>query len=167
MLSSMTAMTLTTLINERLAELGITKHELVVRLRYDNINKGLRRLQSVIGGDLDGCADILPKLAGALQTHPDAVLRAIQATREEQQRDRVRAEEEREREWARAFTPHAIILTERTVPSPMVACAMTMGERNLLIELDQTRPRRTYVHQALSESNGRLVRFGGEIPFFG
>jgi hypothetical protein len=54
MLSSMTAMTLTTLINERLAELGITKHELVVRLRYDNINKGLRRLQSVIGGDLDG-----------------------------------------------------------------------------------------------------------------
>src|SRR4051794_28011046 len=155
------------LISSRLAELGMTKHQLAIQLGYRNLNKALRRLRGLMAGDLDGGEELVARLPDALQLPPCAVNRAIQATRHQQERDRIEADEERERAWREAFTPHAIILTERTVPSQITICAFTKGDRLRCIEIDHTRPRSTFARQALRTMNQRLTKYGGQLPFYG
>jgi hypothetical protein len=144
------------LVSSRLGDLGLTHRELVIRLGYRKINKGLRRLSKLQAGDLDGCADLLTRLPDALHVSRETVAEVIHQTRERQGPDRAKAEEERERAWRRSFVPHGIILTERSIPSQITICAFTKGDRLRFIELDHTRPRSTFPRQALSALNQRL-----------
>jgi hypothetical protein len=57
---------------------------------------------------------------------------------------------EREAEWRRTFQPHAVIQTQRTVPTQIFICGLTGGaERWLIIRFDLSRPPVTFVEQAL------------------
>ena len=49
------------------------------------------------------------------------------------------------------FLPHAIILTERSVPSPIFVAALVGVEKILRIDFDTSLPEETYVHQALAQ----------------
>jgi hypothetical protein len=49
------------------------------------------------------------------------------------------------------FRPHAIIATDRSVPSPIFVAAIVGVEKILRIELDTSLPEETYVHQALAK----------------
>ncbi len=52
-----------------------------------------------------------------------------------------REAEAREKIWRENFRPHAIILTERTVPSPMFVAAIVGVEKLFRIDLDPTQAR--------------------------
>ncbi|MCJ2010425.1 hypothetical protein [Methylobacterium sp. J-092] len=70
-----------------------------------------------------------------------------------------------------AFTPHAIIVCERSVPTSPTFAAI-LGIDNLLkLSLDPSRGEHTYLQQALDGLQNRLARyetdsFKGKIPYF-
>ncbi|MBM0206591.1 hypothetical protein JNW90_28970 [Micromonospora sp. STR1s_5] len=156
----MTELPIKALIDERSRDLGLSRQELVVALGYANIAKGVRRLRSVEGGDFEHAGHLMASLPNALQVPPETLVAAIQATTD------VLGARAREA-CRRSFKPHAIIRTERTIPSQTTLAAFTHAERLLLVPLDTGQPRATWVRQALVTMNVRLRQFGGVIPFFG
>jgi len=68
--------------------------------------------------DLSGCA-----LPAAIDVPPEMVERAIEETRRRTAEAKEAAEQARQTVWRAAFRPHAIILTERTVPQPFFVAA--------------------------------------------
>ena len=62
-----------------------------------------------------------------------------------------------------AFRPHAIIATDRSVPSPIFVAALIGVERILRIELDTSLPEQTYVQQALAKLPAQTIAFGRPI----
>jgi hypothetical protein len=57
----------------------LSRSELVARSGYENISKGLRRLDQVYAGDLDKAGTLLGALPSALNLPPDTVQTAIRA----------------------------------------------------------------------------------------
>ena len=77
------------------------------------------------------------------------------------------AQEQDEAAWRAAFRPHAVILTERMVPSQIFFCgAMGGTERFRIIRFEDTRAPVTFVPQVLKALPGK-VNPGGFVPFFG
>ena len=68
-----------------------------------------------------------------------------------------------EAEWRVAFRPHAIIATDRSVPSPIFVAALIGVERILRIELDTSLPKETYAQQALAKLPEQTIAFGRPI----
>ena len=58
------------------------------------------------------------------------------------------------------FRPHAIIVTDRSVPSPIFVAALVGVEKILRIDFDTSLPEETYVHQALAELPEQTIAFG-------
>ena len=73
----------------------------------------------------------------------------------------------KEQAYRASFVPHAVILTERTVPSQITFCALTRGESALQIALGTARSRGSYPRQALAMINQRTDGQRLAIPFFG
>jgi hypothetical protein len=61
------------------------------------------------------------------------------------------------------FRPHAIIATDRSVPSPIFVAALIGVEKILRIDFDTSLPEETYVHQALAELPEQTIAFGRPI----
>ena len=61
------------------------------------------------------------------------------------------------------FRAHAIILTERSVPSPIFVAALIGVEKILRIDFDTSLPEETYVHQALEQIPEQTIAFGRPI----
>jgi hypothetical protein len=61
------------------------------------------------------------------------------------------------------FRPHAIIVTERSIPSPIFIAALIGVEKILRIEFDTSLPEETYVHQALAQIPEQTIAFGRPI----
>ena len=158
---------LATLITDRLARLGLNTHALAARLGYVNTNKGHRRLASMMEGRLAGQAELLSRLAAALHVSPEEVTDAVRATAVAKEQGRREAEATEERRYRTSFVPHAVIVTERQVPSQITLCAVTRGEAALRITLDTTRPRASFACQTLTELNHRTEGGRREIVFFG
>jgi len=57
-------------IESRVAEM-LRQSELISRLGYKNISRGLRSLARLSAGDLDGYPGLIPKLPSALQVDPE------------------------------------------------------------------------------------------------
>ena len=55
-----------TLIRSRMTELGLTRGELSKRLGYKNIAKGIRRIDVLCDGDIEGTKQFLDVLAASL-----------------------------------------------------------------------------------------------------
>ncbi len=59
-----------------------------------------------------------------------------------------------------SFRPHAILITERTVPSQITICGMVKGDRLRVVTFDDDIPRDTYVQYVMD-------RLPDGLPFFG
>ena len=67
--------------------------------------------------------------------------------------------EAREKIWRENFRPHAIILAERTVPSPMFVAAIVGVEKLFRIDLDPTQAPVSFVRQALDRLPEGVIGF--------
>lgn len=63
-------------------------------------------------------------------------------------------------EWRVAFRPHAIIATNRSVPSPIFVAALIGVEKILRIDFDTSLPEETYARQALAKLPEQTIAFG-------
>lgn len=61
------------------------------------------------------------------------------------------------------FRPHAIIATDRSVPSPIFVAALIGVQKILRIDFDTSLPEDTYVHQALAQIPEQTIAFGRPI----
>jgi hypothetical protein len=169
------------LIHARMTELGLDRQALGHRLGYQNPFKAAGRVCALCDGHLTSRKSraALERLHEALEASPEVVTRAVAATGQILSEMEIQAEEERRRaaeaaeaEWCARFLPHAVIQTERTVPSHITFCALTGGaERWLVIAFDVSKPPITYIKQALEalpekapvgHDGKRAVRFFGE-----
>src|SRR6476469_9328012 len=103
------ALAIETLVRGRCEELGLKPVELVRRCGYQNVSKGLRRLEQLRAGDFARTSGLLRALPAALQVPVDVVEEAIQGTQRYQC-------EAAEAAWRAAFRSHAVIITQRTIP---------------------------------------------------
>src|SRR3954468_16190930 len=146
---------LASLIETRLKELNLDRHALGFRLGYKNPAKAAGRVNALCWGHLTNRKSraALSRLPDALGLSPELVQRAIRETEQVLAEQERQAEEERrlarereEAEWRSAFRPHAIIQTERTVPSQITICGLTGGARRWLwIGFDLSKPPVTFV----------------------
>lgn len=71
------------------------------------------------------------------------------------------------------FKPHAIILTERSTPSPIWVAGIIGVAKLKRIDLDQSQPELTFLEQAMAGLRARLERWkvsgngSGQLPAFG
>jgi hypothetical protein len=137
------------LIRSRMTELGLSRGEFAKRLRYKNIAKGIRRIDALCDGDLEGTKQFLDALPQALETSAETVKRALDKTVREIEMAEKHEAEARDKVWRENFCPHAIILTERTVPSPIFVAAMIGVDKLLRIDLDATQGPVSFVRQVL------------------
>ena len=84
---------------------------------------------------------------------------AIEETRRRTGKTQEATEQARQTVWRAAFRPHAIILTERTVPQPFFVAAFIGIERLLRIDFDLALVPVTYTNQALAGLRRRLAEF--------
>jgi hypothetical protein len=124
-----------TLVRSRMIELGLSRGELAKRLGYKNIAKGIRRIDAWRDGDLEGTKQFLNVLPQALELSAETVKRALDQTVRELESAEKQEAEARDKIWRENFRPHAIILTERTVPSPIFVAAIIGVEKLLRIDL--------------------------------
>jgi hypothetical protein len=61
------------------------------------------------------------------------------------------------------FRPHAIIVPERHIPSPIFAVALIGIEKILRLDIDTSLPEQTYFDQALAKLPDQTIAFGKPI----
>jgi hypothetical protein len=173
-------MPLANLIHTKMTELGLDRQALGLRLGYQNPLKAAGRVYALCDGHIKSRKSraALGRLPEALEVPPEIVRRAVAATEEIFLEMEIQAEEQRRRgaeaaeaEWRKRFRPHAVIQTERTVPSQITFCGLTGGaERWLIIPFDLSKSPISYIKQAL-EALPEKARFGRDgkrfVPFFG
>lgn len=162
------------LIVDRSQVLGLSRADLVRRTSYKNIPKGLRRLDDLLSGELDKARVLIGALPAVLDVPPEMVEHAIEETRRQVADAKEAARQAREAAWRAAFRPHAIVLTERTVPQPIFVAAIIGVERLLRMDFDLALPPVSYVSQAqagirrkLSEFKSESGRISDALPAFG
>ena len=143
-----------------MTELGLSRGEFVKRLGYKNIAKGIRRIDALCEGDLDGTKQFLDVLPQALETSAETVKRALDQTVRELELAAKHEAETRDKLWRETFCPHAIILTEHTVPSPIFVAATIGVEKLLRIDLDPTQGPVSFVQQVLDRLPEGVPAFG-------
>ena len=153
------------LIRSRMTELGLSRGEFAKRVGYKNRAKGIRRIDALCDGDLAGTKQILDMLPQALETSPDTVKRALDHTVREIELAEKQEAEARDIIWRENFRPHAVILTERTVPSPIFVAAIIGVEKLLRIDLDATQEPVSFVRQVLNRLPEEIPAFGKSIGF--
>jgi len=155
---------------ERSRALGITRSDLVRRLRYRDIGSGHMALSAVL---LTGVVapHIAKHLANALEVD-DALVESVIDAAARQECDEARARRvESERAYVASFRPHLQVQTERAVPSPIFVAALLTVARLRIIHLpdealtadDETRDRniKTIIIDHWCENDGRVPAFGG------
>jgi hypothetical protein len=147
-----------TLIRSRMTELGLSRGEFAKRLGYKNIAKGIRRIDALCEGDLEGTKQFLDVLPQALETSGETVKLALDQTVRELELAEKREAEARDKIWRENFRPHAIIFTEHTVPSPIFVAAMIGVEKLLRIDIDLTQEPVSFVRQVLDRLPERVPR---------
>ena len=154
-----------TLIRSRMTELGLSRGEFANRLGYKNLAKGICRIDVLCEGDVEGTKHFLDVLPQALQISAETVKRALDQTVREIELAEKQEAEARDKIWRENFRPHAIVLTERTVPSPIFVAAMIGVEKLLRIDLDTTQGPVSFVRQVLDRLPEGVPAFGKPIGF--
>jgi hypothetical protein len=153
------------LISTRQRELGITTAKIARRVGYQNIGKGVRRIDELCRGDFRAAQFIVAGLPHALELPEDDVRRAVQATEDElDERERARLEEE-ERRYRATFRPHALWVTERLIPRPIFVAAFLGVENLLRFDLDIDQDEETFVAQAIAANPSWAGPFGEVVGF--
>jgi len=173
------------LIHSRMHELGLDREAVGFRLGYKNPLKAAGRVQALCEGHITSVKSqrALARLPDALEVAPEVVERAVGQTegllaevRRQQEEERRIAREKEDAEWRAPFRPHAVLQTERRVPTQITICGLTGGARRWLhIDLDLSQPPISFIEQVLQAlpkkaplgSNGRRrVMFFGEALGF-
>jgi len=148
-----------------MTELGLSRGKFAKRLGYKNIAKGIRRIDALCEGDIEGTKQVFDGLPQALETSAETVTLALdQAVREIELAEK-REAEARDKNWRENFCPHAIILTERTVPSPIFAAAIIGVEKLLRIDLDLTQRPVSFVRRCSIAFPEGIIAFGKTVGF--
>ena len=153
------------LIRSRMAELGLSRGQFAKRLGYKNIAKGIRRIDALCEGDIEGTKQFLDVLPQALEASPETVTLALEQTGREIELAEKHEAEARDKIWRENFCPHAIILTGRTVPSPIFVAAMIGVEKLLRIDVDATQGPMSFVRHVLDRLPEGVSAFGKAIGF--
>jgi hypothetical protein len=154
--STATPVTIDVLIARRLSELEMTTSELLQRCGYTNLNKGRRRLAELVEGETVKTRMLVDGLPRVLGLSPEEVRASIEASR------KVESVPEK------LFKPHGIIVTERSVPSPIFVAAVFGIDRILRIDFATESSPVTFVDQAVKGVQARLKEFKCEcLPAFG
>ena len=66
------------LVRRRCDELGLTQPELIRRCGYQNVSKGLRRLEQLRASDFKKSAGLIDKLPAALEVPVEVIKRAVE-----------------------------------------------------------------------------------------
>jgi hypothetical protein len=152
-------------VETRLKELGMRRSEFARRCGFKNVNKAIRRIEAMFGGDLDSpsAGIILKALPTALEMGEDIVSVAIRETAALLKQKERMAAAERDAAWRTSFKPHAYLLGTATRPSSITIFGISGGaERWLKIPLDCSQLPITFATQALA-----VVRKTPTINFFG
>jgi hypothetical protein len=160
-----TDLAIAALIRSQMTELGLSRGELAKRLGYKNTAKGIRRIDALREGHIAGTKQILDALPQALEISSETVKRALDQTVRELELAEKQEAEARDKIWRENFCPHAIILTERTVPSPIFVAAMIGVEKLLHVDLDATQGPVSFVRQVLDRLPDQVPAFGKPIGF--
>ena len=134
-------MSLDQLIRQHMQDLGIRRADLARRMGYVNIAKGCRRIDQICAGDLELAENLRIALSQGLAVDVEVIDESIEFTRAE----RIAAEDEAYRQ---SFKPHAVILTERQVPTQVTFYAVTGGARHRIIPFKEGSTPKTYAVQA-------------------
>jgi hypothetical protein len=120
-------------VERRRREIGLGKADVVRRCGYRNLSKGLRRLDALYAGDVEGVAPaaIIRRLSEALKVDQETVDAIVSATKEIVHVRMHIAAAARKASWRDTFKPHAYFVTERTIPTQITICALTGGGRSL------------------------------------
>jgi hypothetical protein len=148
------------LLRRRCNDLGLTQPELIRRCGYQNVSKGLRRLEQLCSGDFKKSAGLIDKLPAALDVPDEVIKRAVEDTRQ-------CLRDFEEAAWRAAFRSHAIILTERQIPQPIFVAALIGVDVLLRLDFDLSSSPATFLTQSLDGLRQRLMRWHGELPAFG
>ena len=147
--------------------LELSKAQLVRLAGYKNEAKGIRRLDSLIAGDLETTRRLIQGLPAALNLPTDVISGVVEQTRQQIASTKRRQAEQVEMKWRDNFQPHAVILTERTRPEPIFVAAIVGSKRLLRIDFDLNGERENYINKALEAVQRRLAKWNGTIPAFG
>jgi hypothetical protein len=148
------------LVRGRCHELGLRPVELVRRCGYQNVSKGLRRLEQLRAGEFARTTGLVRALPTALEVPVDAVREAVEKTQRYLQ-------ECAEAAWRADFRPHAIIITERSRPEPIFVAAFIGVDVLLRVDFDLTAAPDTFAKQSLDGLRRKLARWRGSLPAFG
>lgn len=154
------------LLAERMAQLGLKKSEVVRRWGYSNIGKGLRRLDQLRVGSFLPDKKLLSRLAAAVILTEPAIKDAIAATQYKLEQEEQEAKYREWLAWCARFKPHAILKTERKIPSPIFVVAFLGAENILRLDFDYTKPQDQWVEEVISKLPRDVIAFGKVTGFF-
>ena len=149
----------------RRCQLGLRKGDIVRRIGYKHISKGLNRYNQFLEGDIHQ-PFFLRRLSEALEVSVNKIKELYHKSCYELEEQERKKEQEKERRWREAFLPHAEILTERVVASPFFVEAFTnLREKYKIIKLEDVHPVH-YVNIVILKIHNRM-RDDGTLPYYG
>lgn len=151
------------LIEQRSKQLGLKPAALVQRLGYQNISKGLRSLERVCCGELERHGDLMRVLPAALEVPESEVSKVIASTRAAMQAESDKKQKAEDTLYRETFQPHAVIVTEHSRPTQIFVVALLGAEQLLRIDVDLSRPRDTWLSQAVAAIPGGVPGFSKPV----
>jgi len=146
------------LIDQRLAALQLSKRELIVRLGYKNVSKGLNRLHQVYRGEFGQSEFLLARLPEVLLLDSSAILAAKTKVIQDAALE-ARAQQDRN------FKPHAVFLTAHRIPRQIVIAAMIGADRQRYVFFDYKSDPRSFRLSALKAMPATIPMFGRVLGF--
>ena len=122
------------LIEAQLKQLGMCRGELARQCGFKNTAKGIRRIESVCHGELDGRSAqmVLHALPAALKIESDVIKAAVRATAKIKSEAERQAAIERESTWRASFIPHGYLIGTEARPSQITIYGLTGGPERWL-----------------------------------
>jgi hypothetical protein len=149
----------------RMKTLGLDRGQLARRCGYQNVSKGLRKIDRILGGAISETATrpLLAALQSALEANDAEFSDAIAATDARLNATARAVEAEADRCWRASFTPHGYLLGSSPRPASITIYAMSGGsERWLKIRLDLSQSPAAFARQAMAALHKSAV-----VPFHG
>ncbi len=149
------------LIADSLQKLRIGRRELVIRLGYTDLEKGIRHLDDVLAGQFatERAKRLIRLLPDALNADPDQVREAIENSRS-------LALSKCEENYRSTFRPHGIAVTERDRPSSIWLAAITGAEARRHITIEDLSDPASYPNQVIAKLPAAIPGYDRTIGFF-
>lgn len=146
-------MTLFKLVEMRLAELGLSRKDFTRKLGLKHYAKAQHLFQNLQENDMRDMLHMRRDFAKILEVPQEVVDDAIQVSRD------LRFERQ-DAEWRAEFQPHAVLTTEREIPRPIFAAALTGTDKKLSMLLPASIPAVRWPRWVLGHLPRGLPGFG-------